>query len=109
MPLTHHLKRVVHTMRAYGAHAPLYATTESVLKACGDKDYDCYAPIIRGLEKSERILRLINEVDPRGRLLNRIVGRKGARLVDVTTGDDGRLYLEDGYAQEKLKQLSSEM
>jgi len=109
IPLAYHLRRVAHTMRAYGAQAPLYATAQSVLAACGVKDYDCYAPIIEGLEKSERILRLVNEADPRGRLLNKIMARKGARLVDVTTGEDGKTRLENGYAQEKLKQLCSEM
>jgi hypothetical protein len=105
MPLSYHLKRIVHTAKAYGIDADFVAA-EDVLHAVGDHSYDQYLPHIEGLGVSEKALRFINIFDPRGRLLNWMMEKtKGPRLVDVVETDDG-LELEQGYSADKLELIT---
>lgn len=104
--LQYHQPRVQHTVEAYGVASARFVTVEAVFEAAGITDYDDYLPHIRGLESSERVLRMINMLDGRGRLLNLAMRRSGPRLVDVVADETGELHLEQGLAKDKLAALT---
>lgn len=105
MPLSYHLRRIMHTAEAYGIEADFVAA-EDVLHAAGNHSYDRFLPRTHDLEASEKVLRAINMFDRRGRFLNFMMRAKGPRLVDVVESDEG-LVLEQGYSADKLKAVTA--
>jgi hypothetical protein len=114
VPLEYHAERVAQVARAFGLGNAEVRTAEFVLDAAGDTSYLEYAPYIAaGPGRLEPSLRAFNRIiDPRGRVLNWITRRRGARQVDVRRVTDGngksRMVIEDGYALVKLRRLQEE-
>ncbi len=104
--LNYHLPRIKHTVEAYGVPNPKFLSIEALFRAANITEYSEYLPHTHCLESSERMLRLVNMIDGKGRLLNLAMRRSGPRLVDVVRGDDGELHLEQGLAKDKLQALS---
>jgi len=99
--LSYHLPRVIQAASAYRLNA-VFVKAEDILKAAAINEYDKYLPFIEDLKHSEKLLRLVGELDRKGRLINGLISIRGPRLVDITSGEDG-LYLENTSARKKMR------
>ncbi len=109
LALDYHAVRVQRVCRAYGIVARC-VMVESVLRR-DSKLHDAYAdylPYLDAIARVEPVLRAMSFVDPKGRILNAVTRRRGARVVDINLLSDGSYEIEDKTANEKYAEVMAE-
>jgi hypothetical protein len=107
--LEYHLKRVKRTAEAYGLRAN-FVVAEDILHEHGITDYDQAFPVIaRGTRKTEALAYLLTSAigDGKGTLMNKVMGKAGARLVDVVEDSTGDWIFVNTMASKKLAALKA--
>jgi hypothetical protein len=104
LPLGYHAERVQEAAEALSLEVDI-VVVEDVLKMAGNTEYAEAVACTSGLAKSERLLRRLQPLSPKGGLFNLITRATGPRLVDVVQDSDGSFILEQGLARTKKRQL----
>ena len=106
--LEYHVARVRRTAEAYGIKAN-YVIAEDVLHELGVTEYDPALPVIaHGTRKTEALAYLLTIGNRKGTLMNTVMRKAGARLVDVVEDPDGNLVFENKLAKRKIATLTAQ-
>lgn len=88
--LRYHAKRVLTHAQANGLENLRYVAAEDVLQATGRLgEYAEYLDKFRRIERSEKLLRLLAKMNPRGELFVAAMKKSGPRVVDVVDTANG--------------------
>lgn len=106
--LDYHVKRVQRTANAYGIRAN-YVIAEEVLEHQGVTEYAAFVPVItKGTRKTEALAYMLTVGDRKGTIMNTVMAKAGARLVDVAKNSEGQLVFENTLAKTKLAALTAQ-
>ncbi|HSX29902.1 MAG TPA: hypothetical protein VLE73_05090 [Candidatus Saccharimonadales bacterium] len=106
--LAYHVKRVRRTAEAYGLQAQFVAA-EDIFAHQNNTEYERLGPVIaKGTRKTEALAYLLTAGDRKGTVMNWLMAKAGARIVDVVQDPSGNLVFENTLAMKKLARLTEQ-
>lgn len=104
LALKYHIERIAVHARAYGVQTNYIAAEDILSQNHRMGEYAQYLPYMKGVERSEKWLRLLAKANPKGSIFNAIMKRKGPRVVDVVETQEKKLEFVDTFARTRLEE-----